>query len=162
VAKSITAYQALRDLNEDGFEIVRARDEISERSDYGTVQSLIGAPLPTVALVDDAQAKDPHLLLRLAESAMPERKVLIVSTDNVPGPAIDVPIAEQRTVKLIATDLLSRRAEVLGLLRDLDDRVGEGYLNEPLDRVKGAENTIAGPDKGVLRSRLSRPYRVIF
>jgi hypothetical protein len=28
--------------------------------------------------------------------------------------------------------------------------------------VKGAENTIAGPDKGVLRSRLSRPYRVIF
>jgi len=131
--KSITAYQALHDLNEDGFEIVRASEGISERSVHETVQYLIGAPLPTVALIDDAQAKESDLLRRLAESATPERKILIVSTDDVPGPAIEVPIAEQRAVKLIAAELLSRRAEALGLLRELDDRIGEGYLDEPLE-----------------------------
>jgi hypothetical protein len=132
--KSITAYQALFDLNEEGFEIVRAADDVSAWSIHQTVQSLLSAPVPTVGLVDDAQAVSPDLLRRLAETASSDHKILIVSTDDVPGPAIDIRIAEQRAVAVLATDLLSRRQEVLPLIRELDGRIGEGYLDESLER----------------------------
>lgn len=132
--KSITAYQALCDLNEAGFEIVRADDNVSARSIHQTVQSLVSAPVPTVALVDDAQAVSLHLLRRLAETASSDHKILVVSTDEVPGPAINIRIAEQRAVAVLAADLLSRRQEVLPLVRELDDRIGEGYLDESLER----------------------------
>ncbi|MFV1981166.1 MAG: hypothetical protein ACC655_08445, partial [Rhodothermia bacterium] len=147
--KSITAYQALCDLNAAGFEIVRATEELSEIPIHDAVQSLLSAPVPTVALTDDAQSLKPDLLRRLAETASRDHKILIVSTDEVPGPAITISIAEQRAVRMLATDLLSRRKEVLGLLRELDDRIGEGYLDEPLERRLDAASKAELPWKFV-------------
>lgn len=132
--KSITAYQALRDLNVAGFEIVRAGERLADLGPHDAVTQLLAAPWPTVAFVDDAQALDPDLLRRLGELATPQRKVLVVSTDPVPGPALAVTIAEKRAVQLLAQAILERSADVLPRVRQLDDTVGDGYLDQPLER----------------------------
>jgi hypothetical protein len=132
--KSITAYQALSDLNDAGYEIVRGGERLPEFSTHDALTALQKSPWPTVAFVDDAQALPADLLQRLAETASDAHRVLIASTEPVPGPALCVTVAEARAVQVLAVALLDRAGDVLAHIRALDDTVGDGYLDEPLQR----------------------------
>lgn len=131
--KSITAYQALADHAASGFEVLRLREGAANRTAHEILDSLAALPRPSVALVDDAQAVDPDLLRRLLEAATPQRHMLVVSTDPVPGPAVIIEIAEQRAVGVLAQAVLRQRTEILAQLQTLDDHIGEGVLDDPLE-----------------------------
>jgi hypothetical protein len=131
--KSITAYQVLADCVATGREAIRLRSAACGEPVQRLVDALSSLPRPVVAIVDDAQSIPPDTLRRLIESATPTRNVLIVSTDDVSGPAVVVRIAEGRAVAALAQSLRRDAAAMLPLVAALDDRVGSRPFDERLE-----------------------------
>jgi hypothetical protein len=128
--KSISLYQAAFDRHREGWEIVR----LVEYSDPGTaVASLRAIKHPTVAIIDNAQALPSEFTDRVTAAAGPQLGVLIASTEATAVSHARISIARGRAVEVLASAMRANRAAVLRLVRQLDRRVGDGYLDEPLD-----------------------------
>jgi hypothetical protein len=138
--KSITAYQAAYDLSRSRFEPLRLIHLDGDPDEI--LSSLTNLSRPTVTILDDAQAVDPGLIRRLLEKATAQLKVLVVSTDDYSFQRASVSLHAERAVKILADHLLSHRQETLEIVRQLDDHVGENYLNIAIeDRIKEASES---------------------
>lgn len=129
--KSLAAYQSASAFHSEGWEVIRlSRDPRPETA----IDSLDRIRHQTVAIVDDVQALPESVATQLLEMANPSRKVILVSADTTGGLRASLTIARGRAVSTIATDLRARRDLVLPLVQALDDRLGDGYLQESLER----------------------------
>jgi len=136
--KSITGYQSAYDLHRDDWEVLRLVDP-NRRSD-DLLLAIGDLPCRTVLLIDDAQAIDENLTRRLLEDASDERNVIVITTDEMPSQANGVRVAGTRAVSIIAEVLrTARREETLRVVRQLDNRIGEGYMDTSLEwRIEDA------------------------
>jgi hypothetical protein len=124
--KSITAYQAAYEFSKEGFELLRL---ISPDGDSDVIlTSLTNLPRPTIAMIDDAQAVDPALIRRLLERSTANLKVLIVSISDYPFQRGSVTLEGARAVKVLAEHMIKHRQDALEIVGQLDDHVGDAYL----------------------------------
>jgi hypothetical protein len=130
--KSITAYQSAYDLHQDGWEVLRLVNPSLSSDEL--LLSISNLPYRTTLIVDDAQSVSESLTRRLIEDASEERKVIVITTDEMPSQTGPVRVAGERAVATIADTLKSnRRKETLEVVRQLDRRVGEGYIDTSLE-----------------------------
>jgi hypothetical protein len=122
--KSISAYQALRRLATDGFEILRLRDDARASDISRWLADLRFFPWPKVLFVDDAQDLSPDTVRELAEQANAETLVLIVGIDQVAGGVRTFRMGASLAVTRLANWVRDNRDEVFPLVRALDDHVG--------------------------------------
>lgn len=138
--KSLCAAQCLLDLSALGYSIVRPFDLLRD----GCEISLAGQRFPHVVFVDDAHLESPSILRRLREVAN-ERLLLLVVATEADGLEIDrgaIRIDTRRAVASIARGLRTDLQRTLTAVRALDDRVGEGYLDEKIEtRISEAERS---------------------
>lgn len=81
--KSITAFQAARELNSEGWGILELnRPGVATEE---TVRNLQAVPGPVVAIVDDAQALGPEVQVAFERAVSLDHGVILVRTDRVPG-----------------------------------------------------------------------------
>ncbi|KOU63669.1 hypothetical protein ADK55_07955 [Streptomyces sp. WM4235] len=149
--KSVTAFQAARMLNHDGWEVVElAETGVATRA---TVQSLARTHYPTVAVVDDAQALRPEVLTSLERLASSRLKVLLVHTDDENAPSTDpatVHLLPTRAVQLLADHISAHQNGLLSVLSRLDDRLGQ----KPF--------TISVDERLAEARQASRPWQFMF
>ncbi|MFH8993343.1 hypothetical protein [Streptomyces sp. NPDC017940] len=149
--KSVTAFQAARQLNHEGWEVV----ELAEAgvATPQTVHALAGTRYPTVAVVDDAQALPPALLTSLERLASSRLKILLVHTvdeQSMPADPATVQMLPGRTVHLLAEHISVHQHDLLPVLSQLDDRLGLRPFTTPVDeRLKEARQA-------------SRPWQFMF
>jgi hypothetical protein len=140
--KSITAYQALRDLLQDGYEVLRLRDDARRRGVGQWMADLAHYPHRKALLIDDAQDLSPDLIRELAETATQDQLVLIVAVDHVGGGVTTYRISDPAAVGTLARAMRERAHDILPQVRALDDFVGDQIGDEPLlDRLAEAART---------------------
>lgn len=143
--KSITCYQVAMDLNHEGWEVVQLREDTGV-SEEALVTALMKLPRPTVVLIDNAQRLSRQFLRNVLGMASPRLRVIVATTDPLPFADEAIEIGAKRAVSVLAEDFRKRENEILPIIRALDDRVGEGYLDESLsDRIKFAESSAKTP-----------------
>lgn len=141
--KSISLYQAAKELADDGFEVLslldlQADDVPLEAASPGRCR---------LHLIDDGHLLKPHILSQLEAQAGPDR--LVLSTHN----AVErvsyrgaITIDAKRAVKTIAAALRSDLPKTLEAVRLADDEVGERMMNADLGkRLDQAENAADYP-----------------
>jgi hypothetical protein len=137
--KSITAWHVARRLHASGFTVWRPRTTANSE--------VLLSSIPrsrALMVIDDAHLLGRPFAIRMSEISGTESKVLLVSTVQDASQASVICIPPERCVAQIATSLLSRKKELLPIIRQYDDWVGDGYGNVSLeDRVRQAqkENT---------------------
>ena len=142
--KSLSAYQAARDLSLEGWEVIRLVDLKAERAEL----AFAGLRFRTLAIIDDAHLLPTRVLRRLEEVAGPRLAVLAVSTeqDSIEPCRGAVRVDPKRAVRAIAEQLLGNRARTLAAVGRADDRVGDARFEEPLeDRIRAALETSNNP-----------------
>lgn len=122
--KSITAYQALRRLADDGFETLRLRDNARRKGMRSWLEDLRSFPRPKALLLDDAQDMSPDTVRELAEHADEETLVLVVGIDHVAGGARTLRLSSGAAVARLAHWVRERRHALFPLILALDDNVG--------------------------------------
>lgn len=122
--KSITAYQALRRIADDGFETLRLRDDARGRGLRTWLADLAAFPRPKVLLLDDAQDMSPDTVRELAEHADADTLVLVVGIDHVAGGVRTVRLGTHAAVARLAWWVRQERQWVFPLVHALDDQVG--------------------------------------
>lgn len=122
--KSITAYQALRRLTDDGFETLRLRDDARGKGMRAWLEDLRTFPRPKALLLDDAQDMSPDTVRELAEHASNETLVLVVGIDHVAGGVRTLRLGAGAAVARLARWVREERQTVFPLVRALDDNVG--------------------------------------
>lgn len=138
--KSICAYQALRNLTSDGYEVLRLRDNARENGVRSWLTELVAFPHRKVLFIDDAQDLSTDVVRELTESATSDRLVLIVGTDQVAGGVRTVHVSARSAVTRLAQFVREQRVALFPHIRALDDHVGD----QPNDfffeqRIKFAE-----------------------
>ena len=142
--KSVTAFQVGFDYSQQDWEVVRLRDPMRKPDDLES--ALSNLPYRTLAIVDDAQILDPVFLQRLLSRTSQEFHIVATSTESLPSLGREITIAVNRAVSIVAENLRERRNEVLPIVRQLDSRIGEGYLDESLEhRLAYAERNSKTP-----------------
>ncbi|BFO23147.1 hypothetical protein SHKM778_95350 (plasmid) [Streptomyces sp. KM77-8] len=137
--KSITAYQALREILQDGYEVLRLRDDARRRGVGQWMADLAHYPHRKALLIDDAQDLSPDLIRELAETATQDQLVLIVAVDHVGGGVTTYRISDPAAVGTLARAMRERAHDILPQVRALDDFVGDQIGDEPLlDRLAEA------------------------
>jgi hypothetical protein len=140
VGKSITAYQALHRLADEGFETLRLRDDARSRGLHAWLTDLAAFPQKKVLLVDDAQDLSPDRVRELAEAARADTLVLVVGIDHVAGGVRTVQLSASAAVARLARFVREGRSEVFPLVRALDDQVGGHARDFFFDqRIEAAE-----------------------
>ncbi|GAA4194550.1 hypothetical protein GCM10022288_30180 [Gryllotalpicola kribbensis] len=127
--KSICAYQALRGLMNDGYEVLRLRDNARQDGVRSWLTDLVAFPHRKVLFIDDAQDLSADTVREIAEAATPERLVLIVGIDHVAGGVNTVHLSASGAVARLARFVREQRASLFPHIRALDDHVG----NHPHD-----------------------------
>lgn len=147
--KSITAYQAAHDLtlgffDQTSWEVVRLVE--TERPANELLEALQGLPRPALAIVDDAQSVNAHLVRRLLEGTSEKLAALVVTTENgLPSTSLSaalVEISNSRAVAHLAEEFKRRRSETLAAVRQFDDQVGENHLDQRIEwRIEEASKS---------------------
>lgn len=127
--KSICAYQALRRLMNDGYEVLRLRDNARHKGVRSWLTDLSAFPHRKVLFIDDAQDLSSDVVRELAETATPDGLVLIVGIDHVAGGVRTVHLSGRSAVARLARFVREERATLFPFVRALDDHVG----SHPLD-----------------------------
>src|SRR5690606_20168042 len=83
--KSITAYQALHTLVDEGYEVLRLRDNSRSATLSTWLADLVTFPHRRILFIDDAQDLDADTVRELTETATVDQLVLIVGIDHVTG-----------------------------------------------------------------------------
>ncbi|QQR74110.1 MAG: hypothetical protein IPJ17_00455 [Holophagales bacterium] len=138
--KSLCAAQSLLELSALGYSIIRPIELLRD----GCEIPLAGQRFPHVVFIDDAHLESRSLLRRLREVAN-ERLLLLVAATESEGVEVDrgaIRIDTRRAVASIAGGLRTDLRRTLAAVRALDDRVGEGYLDETIEaRISEAERS---------------------
>ncbi|MGO2777897.1 P-loop NTPase [Glutamicibacter arilaitensis] len=127
--KSICAYQALRRLMNDGYEVLRLRDNARQKVVRSWLTDLSAFPHRKVLFIDDAQDLSSDVVRELAETATPDGLVLIVGIDHVAGGVRTVNLSSRSAVARLTRFVREKRATLFPFVRALDDHVG----SHPLD-----------------------------
>jgi hypothetical protein len=122
--KSICAYQALRSLMRDGYEVLRLRDNARHKSVRSWLTDLTDFPHRKVLFIDDAQDLSTDAVRELAEAATSDKLVLIVGIDHVAGGVRTIHLGARGAVARLAAYVREHRATLFPHIRDLDDHVG--------------------------------------
>jgi len=122
--KSISAYQALRGLKNEGYEVLRLRDNARRNGVRSWLTDLAAFPQRKVLFIDDAQDLSADAVRELAEAATPERLVLIVGIDHVAGGVNTVHLSARGAVTRLAGFVREERTRLFPHIRALDDHVG--------------------------------------
>lgn len=128
--KSISAYQALRLLAHDGFEILRLRDNARGLPLRIWMQDLRLHPQRKVLLIDDAQDLAPDKVRELCEEADETTRVLVVGIDHVAGGIRTIRLSAGAAVARLSQWVLDERHKLFSLVRELDDQVGS-HADDP-------------------------------
>ena len=123
--KSICAYHSLRRLMNDGFEILRLRDNARQSGVRSWLTELASFPHRKVLFIDDAQDLSTDAVREIAEAATPNRLVLIVGIDHVAGGVRTVHLSARSAVTRLAHFVREQRSTLFPHIRALDDHVGE-------------------------------------
>lgn len=122
--KSICAYQALRRLMNDGYEVLRLRDNARHKGVRSWLTDLAAFPHRKVLFIDDAQDLSSDVVREFAETATPDRLVLIVGIDHVAGGVRTLHLSARSAVIRLAQFVREERATLFPFVRALDDHVG--------------------------------------
>ena len=142
--KSLGARQALGELSALGYEIVTPDQPLGEEAE----RALAGMRFPLAVLIDDAHLVPAGVLQRLEDMASSRLLVLQVATEQGTAPSQrgSIRIDPRRAVRVIADGLLTNPHRTLEAVRDVDDRVGDGWLAERLEeRIAEAERIAEVP-----------------
>lgn len=136
--KSLIAYQAALKFSHDGWEVARLRP--------GGTGTLDNFPHPTLAIVDDAQARPEAEIRLIYESANERSAVLVISNEQILGIDATVKVASKRSVSVLAEWVRKNIDTVKPLVMSLDKDVGDGYLDTPFEqRIDQAEEQADRP-----------------
>ncbi|WP_225216780.1 hypothetical protein, partial [Microbacterium pullorum] len=138
--KSITAYQSLRKLSRRGYEILRLRDGARGLSIGAWIGDLRTFPHRKILFIDDAQDLPADVVRELAESATPNRLVLVVGVDQVAGGVKTINVSGIAAVAQLAHHIRDNSDTFIPLVEALDDQVGKLPTQTPLEfRLTAAE-----------------------
>lgn len=139
--KSISAFQAARELNRDGWAVVElARPGIA---DLETVRAFSALPGRVLAVIDDAQALDDEVVFAFERSVSQDHAILLSTTERVVGQE-QVHISSRRAVEALALYCRTHLEQIAGLVARLDNRVGHGLAQERIEyRIETAETSDA-------------------
>lgn len=143
--KSICAYQALRDLMNDGYEVLRLRDNARQDGVRSWLTDLATFPHRKVLFIDDAQDLSTDAVRELAEAATPDRLVLIVGIDHVAGGVRTVHLSARSAVTRLARFVREQRAALFPYIHALDEHVGshprDFHFEQRIDIAERQETT---------------------
>lgn len=122
--KSISAYHALQQLAERGFEVVRLRDSVRGRPLRTWLQDLRAFPHQKVLFIDDAQDISPDAVRELCEEANQSTLVLVAGIDHIAGGVRTIRLGAGAAVARLAQWVRDEKSVVFPLVRELDDQVG--------------------------------------
>ncbi|HZR20684.1 MAG TPA: hypothetical protein VFE51_25615 [Verrucomicrobiae bacterium] len=129
--KSITAYQVAENLVKEGWEVLRLRD--LEPKEDELIMGVHALPRRTILLLEEADRLDPNVILHLNEIVSSQLMVLSVAVSEQPGITSLVSIDEKQAVAEISQCLRRRREETLKAVKELDNRVGDGFLDTSIE-----------------------------
>jgi hypothetical protein len=121
--KSITAWHVARRLHRLGFSVWRPKPSASADD----LMAYVPRSPRALLVVDDCHLFGRSLAIRMSERAGSNLKVLLISTVQEAFHSNIICLSPQRCVEQLAAVILSRRDEVLPIVRQHDDRVGDGY-----------------------------------
>lgn len=122
--KSICAYQALRHLMNEGYEVLRLRDNARQKGTRAWLTDLVDFPHPKVLFIDDAQDLSSDTVREFAENATSDTLILIVGIDHVAGGVRTIRLSARSAVTRLAQFVRDERARLFPYIRALDDEVG--------------------------------------
>jgi hypothetical protein len=138
--KSITAYQVLRKLASSGFEVLRLRDSARGKTMASWLRDLKSFPHRKVLFIDDAQDVPADIVRELSETGTSDRLVLIVGVDQIAGGVTTVNMSSFSAVAQLAQYVRTNAKALLPLVSALDDQIGNGPGDTPLEfRLASAE-----------------------
>lgn len=108
----------------DGYEVLRLRDNARQRGVRSWLTDLAAFPHRKVLFIDDAQDLSSDVVREFAETATPDRLVLIVGIDHVAGGVRTVHLSARSAVARLARFVREERARLFPFVRALDDHVG--------------------------------------
>lgn len=130
--KSLVCFQAASVLAGEGYECVQL---IGIPSDIDRViLQLRALRQRTVLIVDDGEQLSDASVEALLSAGTPDHKVVVATTVDGSWGRVLVRLSAEMTVRVLQAWCLSQKATMLPLVSKLDDRVGEGYLDEPYER----------------------------
>ena len=129
--KSLAAAHAAYMLLEEGAEVVELTDQVVDQSELR--QSLLGLPRPVVAILDDAQRLPPAVRRELLACGGHGLFVIAVLS-GVPGGELGIRLDAGRATASMAAFIRANRDAALPIVHALDSHVGDGPLDEPLER----------------------------
>ncbi len=115
--KSITGFQAARDLSSEGVEVLELADPSADPESI--VASLASLRSPSILVVDDGQSVDRALLRRIEVATGGDLRLMVITTDRPANTMNVVEIAQQRAVLHLIRNLRSRSEEVRQILEYL-------------------------------------------
>lgn len=130
--KSISAWQSAKHFYDKGFRVWRPRSS----GDVDKLLSNLPDSEQSLLLVDDAQRFETDTVDRLSELATSKRKVLLVSTVEHASLSTIICVDPDKCVDELAGAFLARRAELLPILQQFDDNLGDRYHQTSIeDRI---------------------------
>ncbi len=137
--KSLTAFQAARMRNREGWHVMELAEPGVATADVATAFSNTAGPV--LAVVDDAQAIDPAVLTDLERSVDATHAVALITTDPQLRPE-DVELTATEAVAVLVTLCEDQADAIAPLVALLDDRINDGLTGESLDdRVRTASTS---------------------
>lgn len=131
--KSITVWQLAHDFNTQGWSVLRPTGS-ADRNTNALIHTVTSSGWKRVFVLDDSQTFPTGFLEALSELASPTLKVISGTTDAAGERLRSVRIPAKIAVETIAKDFRRRRADVLSVVHQYDPRVGDQYLDTPLER----------------------------
>jgi hypothetical protein len=139
--KSLAAYQAAKHYVDQSFACVALDDYSCDEEEL--IASALSFPHPTVLVVEDGERLPEARLQRLLLAATSNRKVIVATNLRPARLTSAVELIGREEVKVLAQWALAKKALLLPLVQQLDDRVGDAYLDEPYEQriTEAAQST---------------------
>ena len=130
--KSISAWHAAKHFNDAGYTVWRPSSSL----DPVNLPNNLPVAKKVLLIVDDVQRFEPTIVERLSEAASADRKILLISTVEHASLSTIVCVNPEKCVDELADAFLARREELLPVLRQYDDRLGDRYHETSIeDRI---------------------------
>ena len=126
--KSITLWQLAHEFHRKNWQVLRL-DAPNESRFALALEKLKAQRWNTVAVIDDSQIFPTGLIANIRSLASENVKVIIGTTDPKGERQEAVRAAAIVAVELLADHFRSQRATILPIVRKLDSRVGDGFLD---------------------------------
>jgi hypothetical protein len=140
--KSISAYQALHQLTELGYETLVLRDRARREPPRQWIADLSAFPRRRALLIDDAQDLSADTVRELADHANEDTLVLVVGIDHVAGGVRTLRLNAIPAVMSLAQWVRNNRDIIFPLVHQLDANVGsfptDVFFDKRIDHAEQA------------------------